>query len=491
MDTSTDYTINKEYPLKNEQNECVEFLLKGIRCVLSAQAGYGKTYISITAAEYIHRKYEQARTIVLCPSSATGVFIKEITQKINSSYCICTADGVEGNLSSKFVIVTHSSFYKHVSLIGDLITRNKTVLILDEAHIMQSENSQFQQLLRPMSRYFAAIFAMTATPVLNKLLGFYSLMQFVYPDLLGQRYHFIDRYVIMDTKKIWKNGVQRKIPVYIGSKNLPHLKTIVDPYVLIKRLVYDVQFEYKTTRMNDHELLLYREAAKGVIDKDYEGEKAYGGRLHDLQRVVDGSLKDYWNPKINSKEKLLIESINEVCSRKQACLVYVEYNDTLFRLRKLAEKAQPYYGWGKIYEISGETSVEDRHLIEKIICPKDVVFVTQAGSQSYNLQRANNVIFYDIPFAIGRFIQFVGRVCRMDSIFAKQYVYILEVVDTIDTYKRLLIEKNGTTIRELFGEDESLQTDLPEIERKFEKELKQSLAKYLQKLKRELLWKRG
>lgn len=43
-----DYTLNKQFPLTDEQNEIVDFMLSRNYCVNAAQTGYGKTYMSLT-----------------------------------------------------------------------------------------------------------------------------------------------------------------------------------------------------------------------------------------------------------------------------------------------------------------------------------------------------------------------------------------------------------------------------------------------------------
>lgn len=58
------------------------------------------------------------------------------------------------------------------------------------------------------------------------------------------------------------------------------------------------------------------------------------------------------------------------------------------------------------------------------------------------------------PSSIGFFIQLLGRVCRMDSTYDAQNMYLLEVKDTVDTYKRMLIQDHTATINAIFGKGE-------------------------------------
>lgn len=71
---------------------------------------------------------------------------------------------------------------------------------------------------------------------------------------------------------------------------------------------------------------------------------------------------------------------------------------------------------------------------------------------SRNLQRANNIIFFNIPYSTGAILQITGRICRMDSTYDHQNMYILEVENSIDTYKVKLFKDHLSLINNLFGE---------------------------------------
>ena len=87
-----------------------------------------------------------------------------------------------------------------------------------------------------------------------------------------------------------------------------------------------------------------------------------------------------------------------------------------------------------------------------------------------------------MPFSCGRLVQVLGRICRVDTTYDHQNVYILEVNKTIDEYKVELFKQNICLIKTLLGM-ESLGTldkctylDVSSDDRK--------------KLKNNLLWKR-
>ena len=158
-------------------------------------------------------------------------------------------------------------------------------------------------------------------------------------------------------------------------------------------------------------------------------------------------------------------------------LVYCLYEDTYKRLYKILESYKHLIGYSKLHLITGKVKYEDRLKVEKDMPLKSIVLMTKAGTQSINLQAANNIIFYTLPWDCGSLIQAVGRITRSDTIFDTQHVYFLESSDTIDTYRRLLIESKLSMITSVFGE----QPTMPDIQ-PFEIDKKE--------LKKYMLWKR-
>ena len=157
------------------------------------------------------------------------------------------------------------------------------------------------------------------------------------------------------------------------------------------------------------------------------------------------------------------------------CIIYFDYVDALNRIKYILTQTRKVTGLTQILEVSGEINMKERERVEDGINATTVVLVTRAGSESINLQKANTVIFYDIPFAIQSFLQMVGRVTRMDSKFGAQNVHFIEAEGTSDTYRRLLIQVNGGLIMGLFGKVNTLPLDVNIKDKKLLSNLKKLL----------------
>ena len=110
------------------------------------------------------------------------------------------------------------------------------------------------------------------------------------------------------------------------------------------------------------------------------------------------------------------------------------------------------------------------------VTPKsDIVIITQAGTESINLQAADTILLYNVPFSIKVFIQLIGRVTRVDTKYPKQYIHFIEARGTVDTYRRLNVSLHGNLIQNLFGEIETLPVELTIIDNKTQQKLKSAL----------------
>ena len=154
------------------------------------------------------------------------------------------------------------------------------------------------------------------------------------------------------------------------------------------------------------------------------------------------------------------------------------FDDLPLRIkRKIPEKRNPktdyaasslkieYKGVGKFYgfEIEGDPhfQLSDGTIVHN----------------SRNLQRANNLILYNIPYSLGDILQVSGRICRVDTTFSKQHFYILEVDRTIDSYRIALFKDHLSLLDRLLGKEcrGTLTCDYVEIDRMKMKDLKRSL----------------
>lgn len=516
------YTLpnKKNFKLSPEQQDIVEFLLQRDYAMNCSQTGIGKTFSTLTAAihKILERPQDDIHFILLMPLSAVTAFEREL-QNLQLPYNLYSARRTKAMKDARFHIFNYSTLPKDVikkdrrgNVLG--IGTNKYFetfkklrrehpnlwLIADEAHALQDPTTIQYLFVKEMMPLFCGAWFLTATPLLNDVEGLFHMTELIKPTFWGSLYQFKYTYLVLEEKFRWiydkrqrRSVKQRELEV-VGYKNMEQLAQKFSEVAIIRSLHYNVDFIYKTAQLDAAGESFYKIAAEGLFSGMVESknktqgskkkveEVDFGSRLHDLQRVVSNSHKDFKrfeDDYITEKEVLLFDTIKEIADREEAQLIYFSYRETLERVKYILSKVKDHYGIKNVYEIHGDIPQKRRKQIEKILGPRDIVLITSAGTESINLQRANNLIFYEIPFALRQFIQACGRITRADSQFERFRVYVLEVENTIDTYKKQRIVANSELIQVTMKGSNLLMTGLLQV----------SLDD-VKAMKDELLWRR-
>lgn len=467
------YSINN-IELFPWQNEGVKFILSNFNCIINFQPGLGKTLLSLVATQHFLKASSTLQIAILAPKQAISSFKKELSTKVCESYSIYTTDEYEVHKGDRYHIFTYTKVEELIKFTYS--TNNPICLVVDECHKLSNNNLTNKQLFQLRNR-FCIVIGLSGTPLQDKVETLYNVVNFVRPGYLGSYKDYEAKYLVTKMKNVYvKGGKKRKFKDVVGTKNTKELSEKLKKIMCIQFRSYNLDFQYRSTSMNKYERECYVEASKGMIDI-LDNEKEFSARLVDLQRVVDGCHESFEIEELSSKEKLLISTLSEIMNRNESVLIYCSFESTYTRLVKVLEKYQYLLNYSKIHLITGKIKFEDRVKVESDMPNKTIVIITKAGTASINLQKANNLIFYDTPFTLLDVIQAIGRICRADTSYEVQRVYFLEVRDTIDTYKRKVVESKIKNVQNLFGSNPTL----PQIkDEKIDKE----------QLKKSLLWKK-
>lgn len=447
----------------------------------------------------------QIITIILCPKSAINAFKKEL-KRVRLPYHIRTTnESTTTHKSGRIFLMNYSNLTPLKNLINNIKKINskpgikrpvKILLICDEVHKIGNPDSNLTRELKAMRSNFSVVYGLTATPLLNNIISVYSIMDFLRPGYLSDsRRDFENKFVVYNERVIRTRRGVRKVREIAGYKNLESLKLLLKRCYISRGKEYKLNFKSVKFDITEEEGGLYNIASKGLMskEKEYTSEnpQAFAARLHSLQMVVDGARSPQYDPvtnifnikndnRISTKIRYLITLISHIIHKNESVIIYTDYDEVFSYLEYHIKRSNIKYS--KLMSITGKQSEEARRQAEQII-PKSIIIITKAGSESINLQKANNIIFYDTPFSLYTIIQSIGRICRIDSKFATQNIYTLVAKGTIDEYKTLLIEQHKELINKIFGQ-EGLK-NIP----KFSQTLKgEEVIKYKKFLKNSMLW---
>ena len=312
----------------------------------------------------------------------------------------------------------------------------KFMLVMDEMHKLKNHKSQFHEKTRLISLECQRIVGMTATPVKNRLMEFWSLLRIIKPDLFPKITHFQNEYCVMKMQPI---GGGRSVPVVVGYRSLDKFVSSIELFYL-SRKKYDVAKELPALisqeiecELYDVQEELYDMAETGAADRMDDPDATGGDMLAALtmvQQAVDSPCliadeegKPFEGP--SSKIDALLELLeDEAAGRK--IIVFSKF-EKMISLIELALKESKYvdgegrprkgYRYVRITGKENDPKLRNRNkdLFQDPNSGIDIVLITTAGSESINLHAAEHLAFIDMPWSWGDYIQLTGRMIRIGS----------------------------------------------------------------------------
>lgn len=435
----------------------------------------------MTLAAWLMLKNKDLITVIIAPPKALMSFEKELTEKLKISYSVISTEKTFKNKNGRILLISNTCLEKAVPTLGELYKKYKILGIVDESHNgLQNRSSAMYKQFVQIRKIFCVLYFLTATSCKNNIEGMYWMISLLNPSLLGSWTNFRYNYLILNRKQITqttKKGakVKRTIEEIVGYKNIEQLQAILNEIIIVRQREYNLEFNYHTTHLNDEETSNYLKASGGKMSE--KAKDFWSVRLRDITFVVDNVSETIKQEEISNKEKLLLKVLLQNIRANKPTIIYCEYVSVLERLDYLIKAFRRDLGIKDTLIIKGGVSMNERKRIQNIISVDKPLLITSAGGESINLQKANAIIFYDLPYDIAKIMQIIGRITRVDTEFSKQYIDIIEAFGTTDTYKRLCMEKNMKLIESLFGKMNTLPYTTYDNEQKF-----------MNVLRRQLLW---
>lgn len=493
LEFTEQYRTWSDVTIAEDQIEGINFLLNRTGGILAYGTGTGKTLTGLVAMKILLDKYDTTKCVVVCPVKALKAFKREIFNRMGYSRdlvgILATNEMDFDVIRNRVFLITDTNIDKYKDLLAEVVARgNKILLMVDEAHKLQDKESKFYQTMEDVKSICTVCWGLTATPILNDLDSLYHIVNFFVPGFLGKKTAFENRYTIWHLRdQYMKGGRKMKVKELDGYKNLDELNTRLKEVMIVHQKDYNLKFGNISRELTDSEMEIYEKVSSGILLGDDSAQRDFTKRLHDLQRFIDRSfdgdeemkelIKRYQKTPFSTKENMFLETVKSTLDRGYSTIVYADYHTTIDRLEHVLLKNKAELGLNNVFKVTGNIDIKARERVEEEIGDRDIVLITSAGSESVNLQRANCILFYDIPFSTKTIIQVVGRVCRRDTKHKFQYIITLYTKGTVDEYKYLTFQSNLGMIQKSVGAGSDLPLDTMEVDKN-----------NLKKLKDQLLW---
>lgn len=322
---------------------------------------------------------------------------------------------------------------------------SKLVVIYDEAQAFANDRTKTSEIGRFLSDRAERVYGLTATLHKSKLIEGYCIYKVIKPGVFTTKTAFMRDFCVTELQKV--PGTARRIPIIVGYRNLEAYRDRIAPFYLGRRK-QDVTDELPALIAKDlvcelsaAEDAKYEQALSGVLElgdgsiKDYEDHKALVA-LNYCQQVVnslsmlkfdegaefDGEL-DYATldhrkltvGTLGAKEEALVDLFSDGGELQgEKAIVYTRFATLVPRLQKIFEGKRI-----KSVAITGAQNEKQRAAAQDTFQnPKSdvqVVFITTAGGVGINLQMARAMVFYELPWTWGDYVQLLGRMIRIGS----------------------------------------------------------------------------
>jgi hypothetical protein len=408
-------TVKLKARLYPYQMDGVQFGLFKRAALIGDEMGLGKTIQAIALAISKKEVFGFEKVLVITPASLKEQWKREIERFSDE-----TAEIVEGGPMQRRAIYNgNGSYFKitnYEAVLRDvmLLARFKPdLVILDEAQRIKNFSTKTAEAVKSIPRRHSVV--LTGTPLENRLEDVYSIVQFLDPHLLSPLWRFAAGHFMLSRFKKGK---------ILGYRNLDRLHKQLKPLV-IRRRKEEVLRELPQELVNNYYLDLHHQQQKihsgylqaliPILNKKYLTPIDLR-RIQELlvrMRMVCDSVylidrKTHISPKLQELEGIIDEM---VVQNGRKMVIFSEWTTMTYLIGRYLSEA----GIGFV-ELSGKIEVKKRQaLIDEFTSnPKCRVFLsTDAGGTGLNLQAADCVVNFELPWNPAKVRQRVGRVNRI------------------------------------------------------------------------------
>ena len=382
------------------------FLQKwGLGACLADDMGLGKTIQTIALLLHLKEKEElTAPVLLVCPTSVLGNWEREV-QRFARNCSTLIHYGEKRKQGKPFA--KQAQKYDLVITSYVLAQRDATTLktvawegiILDEAQNIKNPKAKQSKAVRGLDANFRI--ALTGTPLENRLLELWSILDFLNPGYLGSQQFFQRRFAT-------------PIEKYSDRDSLQTLRSLVQPFILRRvktdqEIIQDLPEKQEMNvycGLSSEQAKLYQEIVEDALG---DIEQAEGIQRHGKILTLLMKLKQLCNhPALLKKEKAL-----ESAHRSGKLLRLVEMLEELTAENDRALIFTQFAEWGKLLQsylqqqfncsvpfLYGATRKKQRQeMVDRFQndpdAPPFFILSIKAGGTGLNLTRANHVFHID------------------------------------------------------------------------------------------------
>ena len=426
--------INAElYPY---QKEGVEFATFKSSAIIADEMGLGKTLQAITTAIFKKEHLGFKKTLIICPASLKGQWQSEIEKFSTEKACI-----IEGLPDERATQYAENEAYFNIinyeRVLRDSTEINQTdydFIILDEAQRIKNFETITASAIKKLRKKHALV--ITGTPIENHLIDLYSIVEFLDPYMLTPLWEFSYQHCNFDTK--FNNKIT-------GYYNLQALKERMKT-MLVRREKADVLSQLNEVTQIDVPINMHPKQREyhasfaitiaSILGKKYKSPYDWQLLLNNLQQMrmaCDSSYlidkETHFSPKLDELKEILFEKL-DINNNQRKIIIFSEWKVMNALIGKMLRENNIGFT-----ELNGSVPVKNRKkLIDEFEKNEDcrIFLSTEAGGSGLNLQMADTVINFELPWNPAKKNQRIGRIDRLGQTNKKLTVINLITKSSIE-----------------------------------------------------------
>ncbi len=447
-------------PFQHQVTNLITFCRRLPVTLLADDVGLGKTISAGLVISELLSRSRISKVLVVCPKILGPQWQSELISKFDIPAEFVTGrDLLTADFEGQGVVITT---YNSARLYLDQIPEDRfEMLVLDEAHKLRNLYGVekppkvakcFHAALQ--ARRFRYVLMLTATPIHNRLWDLYSLVDLLtvgrgHENPFGTPRMFARRFIADDKEKareLREEAIEEFRSVVYGYMSRVRRgdaklyfpdrlveRRQVDPtepeLQLIKTIAGPIQ---KMNRLVQISILKALASSPEALNAQLKNMVRNGTAPRELSVAVNDIVE---NMPLTAKLKglgQLIEQLKKQNPDRWRLIVFTGLKETQTTIQKFLED-----GGLRVGIINGESGSRNQETIERFRANPPlhrVIVSTEAGAEGVNLQAANILVNFDLPWNPMIVEQRIGRIQRLGSEYESVVVYNLTLRGTFEDY---------------------------------------------------------
>jgi len=434
----------------------------GGRAILADEVGLGKTVeAGLVLKELMLRGLAQ-RILILCPSPLRNQWKEELREKFDEEFHVLVK-GTDPGFDGDRLIMTPELLIRNESR----FTRPFDLVIVDEAHRLAGPNAhRRRKVVGKLVADAPRALLLTATPVQNNLLELYRLVELLRPGTFLSEREFREQFVDAndprrpvnptELRRLVRSVITRTTREQAGVDRVRRMPPLDCGVTLTRpeRTLYDMivdALRHTMTAPGDtlrrRQLALRLTASPQAVSRSAL-RMAHSHPDDEVRKVLTDIGHLAGDIRHTAREQVALRVIQQWLDEHGRVLVFTQHTDTLHGIRQMLDRE-------KIPSASFHGSMSPTARAQSVADFRSgkvrVLVSTDAGAEGQNLQVANCVLNYDLPWNPMRIEQRIGRVHRLTQ---ERDIYIANLFarDTIDELVYRLLHDKLAMFELLFGQ---------------------------------------